>query len=69
MIAVMLGLGQTAGTGRWDGRGGREAGLEGQHGGLLPAGSNHGKGPVTRFCDPDVIPAGGGEGPVFGQNI
>jgi hypothetical protein len=21
------------------------------------------------FCDPDVTPAGGGEGPVFGQNI
>ena len=33
----MLRLRQTAGTGRWDGRGGREAGLEGQHAGMLPA--------------------------------
>ena len=53
-IAVMLDLVQPAGTGRWDGRGGREAGLEGQHAGLLPAASNHGKGPgslgfVTRM--------------------
>jgi hypothetical protein len=37
---------------------------------MLPAGSNHGKGPGghSGFVTPDVTP-GGGEGPVFGQNI
>jgi hypothetical protein len=58
-IAVMLRLRQTAGTGRWDGRGGREAGLEGQHAGMLAAGSNHGKGPGSLgFCDPGCDPGG-----------
>ena len=51
-IAVMLDLVQTAGTG-WDGRRVREAGVEGQHAGMLTAGSNQGKGPGSLgFCDP-----------------